>query len=212
MNPRELVDHIRSGPVELTIDKPLRFRRRTRSNPCDFNEFLDALQSIETIRNVTCWTQLRLSITEDEWVLLVKTLGSIKDLQSLEVYCTPGSRRFHPFQAVADAVKNAHSLRQLEMYIEGETLPRYSAGLTALGNALREHTALQEFTWCDQCSRANPDLLIRVLPACPHLEKVTIMTKCASADAINNLLQLMLATKLRLLLDTNQWLAVADEI
>jgi hypothetical protein len=49
MNPRELVDHIRSGPAELVLDKPLRFRRRTRSNPCDFNEFLQALHSSETI-------------------------------------------------------------------------------------------------------------------------------------------------------------------
>jgi hypothetical protein len=38
MNPRELVDHIRSGPTELVLREPLRFRRRTRSNPCDFND------------------------------------------------------------------------------------------------------------------------------------------------------------------------------
>jgi hypothetical protein len=50
MNPRELVDHIRSGPAELTLDTPLpRFRRRTRSNPYDFNEFLEALQSNKMI-------------------------------------------------------------------------------------------------------------------------------------------------------------------
>jgi hypothetical protein len=45
MNPRELVDRIRSGPAELLLEEPLRFRRRTRSNSCDFNEFLQALQS-----------------------------------------------------------------------------------------------------------------------------------------------------------------------
>jgi hypothetical protein len=49
MNPRELVDHIRNGPAKLVLDEPLRFRRRTRSNPCDFNEFIQALQSSETI-------------------------------------------------------------------------------------------------------------------------------------------------------------------
>jgi hypothetical protein len=31
MNSRELVDHFRSGPAELVLDDPLRFRRRTRS-------------------------------------------------------------------------------------------------------------------------------------------------------------------------------------
>jgi hypothetical protein len=54
MNPRELVDHIRSGPANVVLNKPLRFRRRTRSNPCDLNEFLQALQSSETIRAVNC--------------------------------------------------------------------------------------------------------------------------------------------------------------
>ncbi len=102
MNKRELVDHIRSGPPELDLQKAFRFRRRTRSNPCDFNEFLQALRSSETIRDVTCWSQLQLGIAEDEWVLLVKTLGSIKGIHNLRFYCRKGSRDFHPFQAIAD--------------------------------------------------------------------------------------------------------------
>jgi hypothetical protein len=80
MNPRELVDYIRSGPAELVLDEPLRFRRRTHSNPCDFNEFLRALQSSETIRTVECLSHTYLGISEDEWVLLVKTLGRIRDI------------------------------------------------------------------------------------------------------------------------------------
>jgi hypothetical protein len=70
MNARELVDHICSGPAKLVLQNPLRFRRRTRSNPCDFNEFLLALQSNETIRTVECGSHLGLGITEDEWFLL----------------------------------------------------------------------------------------------------------------------------------------------
>jgi hypothetical protein len=38
------------------------------------------------------------------------------------------------------------------------------------------------------------------------------MTRCASADAMKNPLQLRPEMKLRLLLETDQWLAVADEI
>jgi hypothetical protein len=76
MNPRELVDHIRSDPAELELDEPLRFRRRTwfnrRFNPCDFSEFLQALQSSETIRYVSCGSQQTPGITEEEWGLLVK--------------------------------------------------------------------------------------------------------------------------------------------
>jgi hypothetical protein len=78
MNPRELVDHICSGPAKLVFHKQLpRFRRRTRSNPCDFNDFLQALESSETIRTAICASHRQLGVSEDEWVLLVKTLGSI---------------------------------------------------------------------------------------------------------------------------------------
>jgi hypothetical protein len=195
MNPRELVDHIHSGPVKLALDKPLRFRRRTRSNPCDFNEFLHALQSSETIRSVDCESYHTLGITEDEWVLLVKTIGSIKDIPRLEFYCTPGSRNFDPFQAVADAVNNAQSLCELAIGLDASPFPRDPSGLLALANALREHTVLQEFTWFDSnfCPESSQitalDPVLRALPACPHLQMVEVMTKCASADAIQNLLQ-----------------------
>jgi hypothetical protein len=152
MNPRELVDHIRSGPVELVLDEPLRFRRRTRSNPCDFNEFLQALRSSETIRNVRCWSHQRLIITEGEWVLLVKTLGSIKRIINLNLIRVSGSRDFHLFQTIAEAVNRAHSLRKLTIGIEGETLPRDPSGLAVLANALRKHTVLEEFDCFHYCS------------------------------------------------------------
>ncbi len=95
MNPRELVDHIRSGPAKLVLDEPLRFRRRTRSNPCDFNEFIQALRSSETIRDVECSSHRRLGITEDEWVLLVKTIGRIKDIQNMRFSYSYSPRDFH---------------------------------------------------------------------------------------------------------------------
>jgi hypothetical protein len=132
MNPRELMDHIRSGPTKLILFKPLRFRRQTRSNPCDFKEFLQALQSSEKIRTVTCRSQFLLSVAEDQWILFVKALGRIQDIQYLEVYCQPGSRDFHPFQTVADAVNNAHSLCKLEVVTNFGSFPREPSGLTTL--------------------------------------------------------------------------------
>jgi hypothetical protein len=219
MNPREIVDYIRSGPAELMLDEPLpRFRRRTRSNPCDFNEFLQALQSSETIRDVRCRSHRRLCITEDEWVLLVKTIGRIKDIQSLEYNCTPGSRDFHPFQAVAEAVKNANSLRGLRIGLDYETFPRDPSGLTALASALRKHTGLQKFRLMD-CRRlleaaqsTTLDPVLQALSTCPHLQELTILTQFASAAAIRNLLQLPTDTALSLGLTPDQWLMVADEI
>jgi hypothetical protein len=218
MNPRELVDHIRSGPAELVLDEPLRFRRRTRSNPCDFNEFIQALQSSEMIREVVCCSHQRLGIVEDEWVLLVKTIGRIKDIKDLEFNFTPGSRNFHPFRAVAEAVNSAHSLRGLKIGLDEEYFPRDSSGLTALANALRNHTGLQSFSLLDYCSLPESalstafDPLLEVLSACPHLRDNFIMTKFASTDAIRNLLQLPADTALSLGLTPAQWLAVADEI
>jgi hypothetical protein len=216
MNPRELVNHIRSGPAYLLLDKPLRFRRRTRSNPCDFNEFLQALQSSETIREVTCYSQLQLSITEDEWVLLVKTLGRIKGIKDLRFSCKAGSRDFHPFQTVAEAVNNARSLRSLGIYLDSQTFPRDQSGLTALANALREHKTLQGFTWLDYSHMVEGtylDPVLRALPACPHLKAVSITTKNASADAVKSLLQLPKDTDLTLYQSNKEHLlAVADGI
>jgi hypothetical protein len=217
MNPRELVDHIRSGPAKLVLEEPLRFRRRTRSNPCDFNEFLQALRSSETISTAECGSHRPLGVTEDEWVLLIKTLGNIKDIHHLDFACTPGSRYFYPLQAVADAVKSAHSLYKLEIDIVGETLPRDPSGMIALANALREHTALQEFACFDwslllAAQDATTDFVLQALSACPHLRKVTIMTKRTSGGAMKYLLQLHKATYLRLVLKADHWLVVADEI
>jgi hypothetical protein len=157
MNPRELVDHIRSGPVKLVLYKPFRFHPRTPSSPREFNEFLQVLQSSETIRDVTCLSQLSLSISEEQWVLLVRTIGRIKDIQHLEFSCKPGSRDdFHPFQAVADAVNNAHSLCKLNV-LTLRSFPRDDLSeLTALANTLRKHTALQAFNWFDYTSRRAP--------------------------------------------------------
>jgi hypothetical protein len=221
MNPRELVDHIRSGPVELVLDEPLRFRRRTRSNPCDFNEFLRVLRSSETIRSLTCAPHRILGITEDEWVLLVKTLGIIKCIDDLTLCCQVGSRDYHPFQAIAEAVNSAHSLRKLAIEIKGIYYPMDPSGLTVLANTLQEHTILEKFTWLDYCSHIQleavqitaVDPILQTLSACPHLRNVAIMTKCASTDAIQTLLQLRPATVLHLIgLGAEYWMAVADAI
>jgi hypothetical protein len=189
MNTRELVDHIRSGPALLALDEPLLYH---------FNECLQALQSSETIRHVRCKSHQQLCITEHEWVLLVKTIGIIKDLHYLELYCRAGSQYFRPFQAIAEAVKSAHSLCGLRIGLCSVTAPgdpSELAALAALANYVRDHAALKEFGWFDFGSGleavqgVTPDVVLRILPACPHLRAVTIMSACASTGAIKNLLQ-----------------------
>jgi hypothetical protein len=209
------VDHIHSGPAHLVLDKPLCVPS------CDFNELLQALQSSETIRFVTCRSQVLLRVAEDKWVLLVKALGRINDIRYLEVSCTPGIlATFIPFQAVACAVNNAHSLLHLRVATNLGQFPREPSGMTTLANALREHTGLQEISWsgCESPRRPRDprslDPVLLALPACPHLRKVFIATKYASADALKNLLQLPSATDLHLLVLEKQehLLAVTNEI
>lgn len=114
---------------------------------------------------------------EGEWVLLVKTIGRIRDIDNLWFCCRVGSRDFDSYQAVADAVNSAHSLRKLVLNIDSQTFPRAPSGLAALANALREHTVLQEFTVYDNLSSwtetAPPylslDPVFRALIACPYL-------------------------------------------
>jgi hypothetical protein len=130
--------------------------------------------------------------------------------------CKPGSRDFHPFQAIAVAVNKAYSLCKLVI----SPVAPCSSGLIPLANALQMHTTLQEVTWFDMCSHVQgdaPDFVLQALPACPHLGKVVlgkvvIKTKYASCDAMRSLMQLHAATELSLVLETDQWLAAADEI
>jgi hypothetical protein len=217
MNPRELVDHVRSGPAELLLVKPLRFRPQTRW--FDFNEVLRSLQSSETIRIAECGPHTDLEITEDEWVILVKTIGRIKHIEDMRLYCTPGSQNFYPFQVVADAINNARSLHKLGVGLDLEKLesfPRDPTGQAALTSALGEHATLQTFKWIDFCSRVEAvqiDPVLRALTASPNLPKVRIVSRCTNADAMKNLpVQLQSATDLHLILEKENWLAVADEI
>jgi hypothetical protein len=218
MNPRELVDHIRSGPTELMLGEPFRFNHQTCSDPCDLNEFLRALQSSETILAVTCKLQRILQLGSDEWVLLVKSIGRIKCIDSLTLWLDADSHNFHAFQAVADAVNSAHSLRSLRLFVRGETSPRDFPRVSALANALREHTGLRNFLWIEIITQRDAvqitalDHMFRVLPACPHLQNVTIKTQCASAGAIKNLLQLQQGTKLSLEVKRDNWLVATEAI
>jgi hypothetical protein len=213
MNLRELIDHVCSGPADLVLDKPFCMSHTHAL----FKVFLRALQCNETIRTAECRSHLEVGLTEDKWVLLVTTLGSIRGIEHLKFNCRSGSCDFHPFRAIANAVNNAHSLCKLSIGVGG-TIPGDPSGMIALASALREHSTLQEFIWADHLSQLETvqitalDPLLKALPACPHLQRVIIMTKYASSNATKNLLQLRSATNLYLVLGKEHWLAVADEI
>jgi hypothetical protein len=169
----------------------------------------------QCVRTTRHWVSHRTSGS-----FLSSRLGESK---TFNVWCStarPVLAAFVPFQAVAVAVQNAHTLRELEFGLQGEIFLRDPTGLIALANALREHPSLQEFNWYDFCSYvqleavqiATFDPVLQALQRCTHLQPVDSMAKYASCDAMKNLLQLQSATELNLVLETEQWLAVADEI
>jgi hypothetical protein len=173
---------------------------------------------IDTPIRFRCYPHQELGIKENEWVHFVKTLGKIKGIQELIFVCKPGSSDFHPFQAIAEAVTNAHSLTYLKVVSSQETRNLDQSGLVMLANALRQHSSLVDFSWFDICSLEEEsqistlDPVLLALPACPHLRKIDISTRYASDDAVKNLLQLPTDTALRLALKPDHWLVVADEI
>jgi hypothetical protein len=183
-------------------------------------ELADHIRSgrLDTPVRFRCYPHQELGITEHEWVLFVKALGNIKGIEQLIFVCKPGSRDFYPFQAIAEAVTNAQSLTYLKVVSSPETWNRDQSGLVMLGNALRQHSSLVDFSWFDICSpdeesqNTTLDPVLLALPACPHLRKVNISTRYAGADAVRNLLQLPTDTALRLALIPDHWLTVADEI
>jgi hypothetical protein len=126
--------------------------------------------------------------------------------------------RFHVTGTRTGSTYDVHTIVDKYSTVLGRSVPGDPSELTALANALRGHTNLQIFKWIDlyshteaaQITRLDP--VLRALPVCPHLREVVIMTKYASADAVRNLLQLLSAANLHLVLEKENWSAVADEI
>lgn len=143
--PQEVMDHIESGPENINFNYPLRFRRRTRSNPYSFDDFLQALRSSRTIRSVECHNHEGLGITESKWCRLVQTFSSIRGLTELVVAWQHGSLHFHPLQAIADAVDSAALLEGLGL-VKGNGLESMDPNdEAAMAQSLRRHAMLCVF-------------------------------------------------------------------
>jgi hypothetical protein len=191
MKPYELFDKIRlNNPSELELKHTLRFRRRSRSNPCSFDDLLQALQSNESIHTVRCQGDISLGITQEEWFLFVETLGRIRGLRQLS-FLGQNVPNVPPAQAVANAVGGARLLRTLQIG-EGVIIFGSRAGFVDLchniGSCCLE---LEEVDWQGKFrstwdNRENPaannclDPLFRALALCPRLKRIRVWT-----DAVN---------------------------
>jgi hypothetical protein len=205
--------HIESGPENITFNYPLRFRRRTRSNPYSFDDFLQALRSSRTIRSVECHNHEGLGITESEWCRLVQTFSSIRGLTELVVAWQHGSLHFHPLQAIADAVDSAALLEGLGL-VTGNGLESMDPNdEAALAQSLRRHAMLCVFGWkVVRQSTTRIPLLIEAAAAGTSLLGITLANQNINDDDIRNLVN---SSSLRILKfegAVDSWLVVANEI
>jgi hypothetical protein len=225
MKPYELFDLIRlNNPNELELKHTLRFRRRSRSNPCSFDDLIQALQSNESIRTVRCQGNISLGITQEEWFLFVQTLGKIPALRQLS-FLGQDVPNVPPVQAVADAVGSARLLRTFQIG-EGVILFGSKTGFESLchniGSCCLELEQLEwqgkfRSTWEIRENRDTNnclDPLFHALALCPRLKRVQICTDAVNyvtPQAVRELL--VRAPALQYLdLKTTEWAAVAEII
>jgi hypothetical protein len=225
MKPYELFDLIRlNNTNELELKHTLRFRRRSRSNPCSFDDLIQALQSNESIRTVRCQGNVSLGITQEEWFLFVRTLGTIPALRQLS-FLGQDVPNVPPVQAVADAVGSARLLQKFQIG-EGVILFGSKTGFEALCHNIGTCCSdLEQVEWQGKFRstweiRENRDTnncldpLFLALALCPRLRSVQILTDAVNyvtPQAVRELLVRAPALQ-HLDLRTTEWEAVAEII
>jgi hypothetical protein len=224
MKPYELFDLIRlNNPNELELKHTLRFRRRSRSNPCSFDDLIQALRSNESIHTVRCQGNVSLGITQEEWFLFVQTLGTIPGLRQLS-FLGQDVPNVPPVQAVADSVGSARKLRKLQIG-EGVILFGSRAGFLALcRNIGTSCLDLEQVEWQGKFRstweiRANRDTncldpLLDALSICPRLQKVGVWTDAVNYVTPQAVRELLVRSPVLKCLDlkTTEWEAVAEQI
>ena len=210
MTPNELLQEVSGDSEELDLYEPVRFRRRTRSNPqCSFNEFLHALKTNETIERIHCHTVFIESISADEWIRLIQVMRSLKRLEALCFHC---SSRV-PMMALAEAVRNP-SLRNLCFGHDITLLGDPDTGREALALSLREST-LEDFAWLGDFSEQHIHSLTPLLyglAASPSIQKVKLGYDSTTTHALRYLIRSDSLKELQLVASGEHWLAVADEM
>jgi len=215
MTPQELIDHIQSGPWKLNLNFPLRFRRRTRSNPwCSFDDLLQALRLNKTIREVVCYSHGTLCITETDWIRLMEAFGSIRGLKKIGVAWRNGSHDFHPLQAVARAVDSSMTLQALSITSFGNN-PSDPAGEILLVQSLQQHGTLEVFYWggVPTQTRTRYPLLTAVdATLATSIHTVGVSNVNLTAGDIQSLVRSPRLKLLELKGRVDSWLVIADEI
>ena len=223
MKPYELFDLIRlDDPEELELKHTLRFRRRSRSNPCSFDDLIQALQSNESIRTVRCQGNVSLGITQEEWFLFVQTLGKIPALRQLS-FLGQDVPNVPPVQAVADAVGSARLLRTFQIG-EGVILFGSKTGFETLCYNISSCCLdLEQVEWQGKFRstweiRENRDTnncldpLFRALALCSRLRSVQIWTDAVNYVTPQAVRELLLRAPVLQYLDlkTTEWEVVAE--
>jgi hypothetical protein len=214
MQPQMLLDYIRGNPDELKLFETIRFRRRTRSNPCDFNDILQALKANSSIQTIICSRFFVSGISSAEWFRFVQTLGRIVSLEELYFVCNSQV----PALALADAISTSRSLRKL-FFGHENTLVGDPADLEELVTASESfrHSTLEELVWMGGADRDESeqhvvsfDAWLQALIPCPHLRTAKIFSERVPENSLRDLIRCV--TNLHLLATLDEWLVVVDEI
>lgn len=97
----------------LRLDAIVRFRRRTRSNPVSFQDFLQSLRDTKGIRTVFCYPSMFLGIRQDEWHQIVCTFGQLENLSSLNFTFGYGGFIAISASALAETLERTSSIKKL---------------------------------------------------------------------------------------------------
>jgi hypothetical protein len=91
------VDPYRSGPFDFSAQRTASFfRRRTRSNPCDFSQsFFALLQSSQTVEPYRVRVTPGVGMQRTEWVLLIEQQREDQGIQTLALYAQPVLATFY---------------------------------------------------------------------------------------------------------------------
>jgi len=213
MTPKELLEHIQSGPDEIELDFALCFRPRSRSNEYDdFNDLLQALRSNQTIRVVECHSHKSLGITESEWCRLLLAFASILCLKNLVVAWENGSLDFHPLQVIAESVDSASSLEELFIASFGSD-PADPIGEVTLAQSLRHHGTLKDLNlWARTQTTTRIPLIIEAAVSSSSVRRVVCMNQTLSPQDIRSLVRSPSLKELKLEGSVDSWLVVAEEI
>lgn len=138
----DLVKKVQDNPQTLVLHDIVRFRRRTRENPVDFYDFVQALTASRSIQHVIMHGNLSFGFPESEWMETLQAIGRMQCLQKLSFMGDVPIAL--PLSIMTAVLHNARTLRSLSFF-DGVILVGEASAVPVFADAL-EKSQLESFT------------------------------------------------------------------